>query len=75
MVMAVTRKFVAGDVMEVWVLFKVCDGRCDGNMATLRVCGGRCDGYFGSFRNKRKWGRSHLLGPLIFGVDLSGWFC
>jgi len=35
---------VAGDVMEVWVLFKVCDGRCDGNMATLRVCGGRCDG-------------------------------
>jgi hypothetical protein len=44
-------------------------------MATLRVCGGRCDGYFGSFRNKRKWGRSHLLGPLTFGVDLSGWFC
>jgi hypothetical protein len=44
MVMAVTRKFVAGDVMEVWVLFKVCDGRCDGNMATLRVCCGRCGG-------------------------------
>jgi hypothetical protein len=44
MVMAVTRKFVAGYVMEVWVLFKVCDGRCNGDMATLRVCGGRCNG-------------------------------
>jgi hypothetical protein len=40
MVMAVTRKFVAGDVMEVWVLFKVCDWRCDGNMATLPFVGG-----------------------------------